>query len=333
MGDHNEHQHLGGTGVSAGIDLTVFRRSDMLAMGIDPALARTYIRQGLWARLHYGVYTASSTLEEASRDPVKLHVLLARVAIKALPDRAYAFGRTAAVIHGLPTDGGPPTEITLIRPRGTDQRALQRRITGPTAIHDVKVRSHLLRDGDLTVISGVPCVTKTVAAVSAAATQSLPWAVAALDAACWQSPQALEDLVRVTEEWPRLLGIGTVRKALELARTGAQSPFESLSRVRLIELGLPEPELQRAFYDSDGLIGYADMSWDDGTVVGECDGLAKYGERQDLIREKLREDRLRDLGVIVVRWTWHELMTNPGRVAARIQRAREAAARRRLRAG
>lgn len=76
--------------------------------------------------------------------------------------------------------------------------------------------------------------------------------------------------------------------------------------------------LQHPFYDADGLIGYADMYWQEWGVVGECDGLAKYRNRNDLISEKRREDRLRALGLVVVRWTWAELMHSPALVAQRI---------------
>lgn len=134
------------------------------------------------------------------------------------------------------------------------------------------------------------------------------------------SGHALRDC-DVTECWPRLRGIGTVRRALPRVRAGAQSPLESLSRVRLTDLGLPEPDLQVPFYDADGLVGYADMVWDEWRVIGECDGLVKYQSRDDLVREKAREDRLRALGYIVVRWTWEEIMRNPAAVVARIRRA------------
>jgi hypothetical protein len=75
--------------------------------------------------------------------------------------------------------------------------------------------------------------------------------------------------------------------------------------------------------------------------VGEADGLGKYGTEPDvggrgwveqLRREKAREDRLRDLGFEVVRWTATDLRApttllrrfeaavgraQPGRIAAR----------------
>ncbi len=107
-------------------------------------------------------------------------------------------------------------------------------------------------------------------------------------------------------------------RALPLVRTGAQTPLESLSRVRLCDVGLPEPELQFPLFDRRGLVGYADMAWPGMGVIGEADGLLKYASRDDLIAEKLREDRIRALGWIVVRWTWLEIMREPEAIASRI---------------
>ena len=90
-----------------------------------------------------------------------------------------------------------------------------------------------------------------------------------------------------------LAGIGEVRAAVPWVRSGAQTPLESLSRVRLMRCGLPEPRLQVPFYDDEGLIGIVDMYWDELGVIGEADGLLKYRTGADLIAEKYREDRLR----------------------------------------
>ena len=97
--------------------------------------------------------------------------------------------------------------------------------------------------------------------------------------------------------------------------------------MRLVAQGLPEPRLQTPFYDEDGLIGFVDMEWHEWRVIGECDGASKYAGREDVVREKIREDRLRALGFVVVRWTWQDLMANPAAVAARVTKARFQAAR------
>jgi hypothetical protein len=59
-----------------------------------------------------------------------------------------------------------------------------------------------------------------------------------------------------------------------------------------------------------------DFYWKEHAVAGEADGLVKYGQlvdddpakaRQALIEEKRRADRLRSMGVHVVRWGLAEL--------------------------
>ena len=117
-----------------------------------------------------------------------------------------------------------------------------------------------------------------------------------------------------------------MHEALALARPGAQTVLETLSRLALIAEGLPEPELQVAFHDDEGLIGRVDMWWPGLGVIGEADGLLKYGSGADVVREKAREDRLRATGRMVVRWTWREIMTSPGIVARRIRGAARLAA-------
>ena len=144
------------------------------------------------------------------------------------------------------------------------------------------------------------------------------WAVATLDAVAWQDDQAIERLTALAERWPRLAGAGVLRAALPLVRTGAQTPLESLSRLRLVRCGLPEPRLQVSLHDRDGLIGYVDMLFDELGVVGEADGVLKYDGRDALVAEKRREDRIRADGFGVVRWGWPDAMTSMRRVAAQI---------------
>jgi hypothetical protein len=104
-----------------------------------------------------------------------------------------------------------------------------------------------------------------------------------------------------------------VQRVLAAADPASGSPGESLSRAVMILAGLPKPELQAAHRDAQGLIGYSDFHWPEHGVVGEFDGWAKYSRGEflagrspeDVLRaEKIREDRLRATGLIVVRWMW-----------------------------
>lgn len=302
----------------------VFRRCDLTALGIDIIALRTFVRRGWWTRLHHGVYIDSDVLASAA-DPLSRARVYATAAIRALPGDAYAFGPTAARLHGLAFDRAVDTGTSVVRPLAADQRALHRRVTTPSLLTEVSVHRHALCPEHLTVIDGIPCVDRKTAAITTACLSTPMWALVTLDALSWQDPGALSQLPIWTQEWAGSRGIGTVRAVLPLVRSGAQSPLESISRYQLVTLGLPEPQLQRAFSDADGVIGYADMAWPDLRVIGEADGFGKYDTRDDLIAEKVREDRLRALGWIVVRWTWNEILGQPRMVAARIRKAADVA--------
>ncbi|QEE62286.1 hypothetical protein FVA74_12395 [Salinibacterium sp. dk2585] len=97
-------------------------------------------------------------------------------------------------------------------------------------------------------------------------------------------------------------GSARAGRVLEFSNGCAGSPLESQFRVQCLALGAPIPELQVAFRDEDGFIGFADAYWREHDAAVEIDGRAKYGAdrqfQQDLApeeilwREKLRGDRL-----------------------------------------
>lgn len=298
----------------------IFRRSDLSELGIDPAIARSFVRRGWWKRLHHGVYVDSDVLAAASDAEARVRIF-ASAALSAIAGPAYASGPTGSLLHGQVVDRQLVDTIHLMRPLDTDQRALHRRITSESDLSDVLVHRHDLSPRHITSVDGIPVVDRFTAAITTAAMSELMWAVATLDSLVWQDPEALAELSTRLESWSGLRGIGVVRRAVSLARCGAQTALESTSRFRLMEAGLPEPELQVPFYDSAGLIGYADMVWPHLRVIGEADGLGKYRTGTDLIAEKVREDRLRALGWIVVRWTWEEIFRDPRAVARRILKA------------
>ena len=73
--------------------------------------------------------------------------------------------------------------------------------------------------------------------------------------------------------------------------------------------------MQHEFRDANGkFVARTDFDWD-GRLVGEFDGYTKYTGRlrngedpgQVAWREKRREDDLRGLDAIVVRWVWADL--------------------------
>lgn len=299
----------------------VFRREQLPAWNVDPDVLRPMVRRKWWLRLRHGVYVDAAVLDASSSDPTDRHLLDCAAAISALPLPSYAFASTAAALHGMPFDRRLLQTVDLVRDSGTDVRALQRRIRVSAALPQVDVRTHSLAPASLTIIRGVPTVSRAVAAVTTAAQSDPEWALAIFDAAAWRDARVIPHLTSIAKDWPVLRGIGVVRSVLPLARTGSQTPLESISRYRLVRHGIDEPELQVPLHDHDGLIGFADMAWLKLGVIGEADGLAKYESRDDYLREKIREDRIRALGFIVVRWTWDQIIRDTPSVVARIRHA------------
>ena len=81
-------------------------------------------------------------------------------------------------------------------------------------------------------------------------------------------------------------------------------------RVLLAGQGFPPPVLQAELTASDGdFVARVDFLFPDERVVVEFDGETKYGDgpAEAVIAEKWREDRIRELGYIVVRVSWSDL--------------------------
>jgi len=272
-------------------------------------------------RIRHGAYVEQQVWVAAQSDPFLMRKLLVSAAMVGLREPAYAYGQIAAELHGLPIQGMGPSVLEIVRPQGRDLRSATTRVKARNRLEDVRILGRELHDEPVTCIHGIPIISLASAAVTAAAQFRREFAIGVLDAARGHGITASE-LMDVTSRWRAGKGVVGASRLIELSRLGAESVFESISRVRIMDRGIPEPELQHEFHDSCGLIGRVDMWWPDFKVVGEADGFGKYGDIRDLRAEKVREDRLRSLGLTVVRWTWDEIWSSPLEVVARIDRAR-----------
>jgi hypothetical protein len=111
----------------------------------------------------------------------------------------------------------------------------------------------------------------------------------------------------VSSCWP---GRKAARTTLAFADGAAESPLESLSRLRIAAFGLPAPRPQAVLCDEFGrFIGRGDFYWDEFGVVGESDGDLKYDDDPEaaIVKERRRERGFCDTGLITVRWGWSDL--------------------------
>jgi len=127
-------------------------------------------------------------------------------------------------------------------------------------------------------------------------------------------------------DWP---GARMAGGALAAADPRCGSVGESRTRVRLAELGFPEPQSQVYVYDEGGrLVGIADFAIEEHKTLIEFDGRGKYGldgltsdaVAKRLWSEKLRQSGLQRLRWAVVRIVWSDLR-HPERILAKVRAA------------
>ncbi|GAA1897460.1 hypothetical protein LX12_001800 [Williamsia serinedens] len=173
------------------------------------------------------------------------------------------------------------------------------------------------------MVEGILTTTLARTAMDVARSGSFTEALVVLDGAL-RAGVTIEELAILTDRGRRRRGIALVRQAITSADGRSESAGESLSRALMIRAGIPLPDLQVEYREDDGeVFARVDFEWG-GRVVGEFDGLMKYCDAGDVVAEKRREDKLRALGIIVVRWTWDD-PRHPDRFIALLRRTFTAA--------
>ncbi|MFZ2511683.1 MAG: hypothetical protein WAW85_11435 [Gordonia sp. (in: high G+C Gram-positive bacteria)] len=230
--------------------------------------------------------------------------------------------QSAAAVLRLPLLNPDRSRVHVVRDGARGSRRSTRHVhEGPTEGATVTV--------DGMTLTGLLRTTVDVAA-EAAAGGRFARALAVFDSAL-RAGVLREELTEVLEQ-RRRRGIAVARYALRLADGRAANPGESWSRAQLIEAGLPKPDLQHEYVVTiDGVRqrAFTDFDWNE-KVSGELDGTVKYlkhrrpgeSELDAILREKKREEALRDVGTDPIRWTIDDLWRGRmvGRVAERLRR-------------
>jgi hypothetical protein len=294
----------------------VFSRSQALTCGYTQQEIHDRVRSGRWERIRHGQYAEVVDLSALPTWERQLHHhrRFVRAAMNSVrPGSVAVSHQSALVLHQLPQWGLDLSEAHL-------SRLDRRRHSGPVA--GIRYHRGGLSPADLTESDGLPVTTLARAVLETACTTSFEAAVVIVDAAFRNHELGGDELLRLlglTEFWP---GSPTARSAIGFGDGRSESVGESRLRVLMYNHRLPTPVLQAVYEDEDGFIGRVDFDFPEYETVVEFDGLLKYagGSPDVLIREKTREDRLRALGLQVVRTTWSDL-DHPSRTAAGIRSA------------
>ena len=276
----------------------VFTAADVRRAGLEPIDVRSALRRQEWTRLRRGVYAERAVLDDAVRwGDAARHRLQCAAVLLCLGGRPAVSHVSAARLAGFLV----PTTATGDHVTLTDEE--QWRTGRGYAVMRAGLPAHHVRcDGPFRTTGPARTL------VDCARAWSLEDAVVALDAALHSKAVTAGELRTAVLEQTHWSGIGAAARAVGLADGRAESPLETLGRLRMLGSGLPAPELQIELHGARGFVGRVDAWWEDAAVAVEFDGRVKYddpfGNRspaQVLWDEKRREDEIRDLGVRVLR--------------------------------
>ncbi|MGO4615701.1 type IV toxin-antitoxin system AbiEi family antitoxin domain-containing protein [Nocardia sp. 2YAB30] len=291
-------------------------RQQALASGLSDKDLRRLCRTGRWQRLRAGHYLNSPGCDLSVTGR---HLLMALATAETTCDSAITSHCSAAVLHGMSTWDIPLDRVHLTRDR----------INGGRMGRRVVVHSARLEPDEITLVNGIRVTTPARTIIDIARSEGFEQSVALGDSALRQGLTTIAELQEHVRQARHRPGCRKATQVVGFLDGRSESTGESLSRIVLHRCGLPAPELQaRVFSDDEICVGRVDFLFADLGVIGEFDGNTEYqsalgGPRtpeQIVITEKNREDRLRALGWIVVRWTWDDL-ADPAHLAHRIHTA------------
>jgi predicted transcriptional regulator of viral defense system len=303
------------------LEIAAARDGDLIAavslreLGAGSHAAETLVAQGTLVRIRYGVYVDAALWRDLDR--AGRYRLLVRATGLSSRRAAVISHMSAAAMHGLPTIGAWPKTVHVTVPDATGGSHGQ-----ATTRH-----RHVLPP-EVVVIDGLAVTSLRRTLVDVAASTSFLVGVTMIDDALRTEMQRVEEEERrglavvpplTKEDLHAELALVSPRRggkhaerAIDFANGLAANPGETLSRVRMFELGFEVPELQVHFF-VEGREYWVDYFWRGVRKIGEFDGRHKYtrgvvlGDRDpgDVVwEEKRREDALRRHVNSFSRWDW-----------------------------
>ena len=303
---------------------SVFLRSEALAAGFSEREITQLVRAGEWHRLRRGAYVAAS-LWQAS-DESQRHTLLSRAVLKQ--------ARTDVVlshVSALPAYGAPLWNLRhdIVHLTRRDRRAGR---------HEAGVRQHqgrLLRE-DIVELNDRRYTSPTRTALDITTVTDTETSLGIVNHLLHTEQTTPEKLANRYEPMARNPYTLRTDLVLRLADPRIESLGESRTFFLFWRHGLPAPQPQYVVRDHTGReVARLDFAWPEYGVWLEFDGKEKYlkllrdGETTTaaVLREKRREDRIRELtGWRCIRITWADLM-DPARTVERIRALLTAASR------
>lgn len=291
----------------------VLTRRQALTIGASVRQIDYRVQRGQWLPMRRGIYR--HYLFEVSP----------RMGVFALTlgHNGYASHRYAARLHGLE----PALDA---RPEVTVSRGTHLHFPGVRLHESTQTRTAELHEIDGLPVSGVERTIMDVAAVE----PRIWWVLALIDSA---KRKGLTDNARLgacLDSHARRGRDGTVRFREALRRLGddTKPAIGHLSRLvaqLAMATGLPQPFFEERIYDGDDFIAQADLSFEV-PLLAFLDGYGPHSSRRQVNRDRWQRQRLREIGFVVVEYTYDQAHRSPAYVSRSIRlshRQAEAAVR------
>jgi len=254
----------------------VFRGTAAVRRGL---LTKAQLRSRAWRHIRHDVYADARLACD--------HELACRAVRLRLPEGTTFAGLSAAYLHGVEHAAEFGDEVHVISPTSV-RLGVQRRL-----------RVHHLDLPPAEILTGVG-LPRTTAARTAwdIATWSDPIdSVPVLDTLLGRRLVSAAELNAISRRHAGHRGWRRAERAFGLTDPGAQSPPESILRVRLVLAGLPAPVAQCPIRITPGVVLHPDLAWEEWQVAVEYDG------HWHADAEQLHRDRRRLNQLIAAGWT------------------------------
>ena len=276
----------------------VFTRAQAMDAGYSSYRIRRLVRDRRWVVVLGSVYVESSTsLSQAS---------LARAAVLAAGTGSVVSHGTAARLWELVVPVDPDVHVTV-------DPNVHLKIPGLRA-HRVPVA-----EKELAVREGILCtgLMRTL-----------------IDCLLWLPEEAgramvLDALRRRLVTWDEMRqalvrtgqrhGLARAWRVMREVAGGAHSEAEVRVHRILTQAGISGWKANVRVNDSRGLVGFADVLFDDVPLVLEIDGRAYHSDDDRFQRDRSRQNRLVLGGYTVLRFTWDDLVRRPDEVVRQVR--------------
>ncbi|MGE2832926.1 endonuclease domain-containing protein [Mycobacterium sp. SMC-4] len=219
--------------------------------------------------------------------------------------RGVPAGLSAAALHGAKWIG-PDVAAELVH---TNRR--------PPPL--LCVHSDALDDCEIQTVAGIAVTTPARTAFDLGRRLPLDEAVQRIDALVNATGLPMTAIDEVVAAHPGTRGLRSLRTALSLVDGGAESPYETMTRLLLLDKGFPRPETQVRVCDERGrLFARLDLGWPEWRVGVDFDGAHHWTDARQRSWDVERYARLPELGWFDVRVTSAMLHRQPDAFLARV---------------